>query len=108
MVRTITTEMIVSELRRRLESLYGRRLVRVILFGSQARGNAESESDIDVLVVLHGSVNAGEEIARTGGILTELSLKYDAVISCTFISDDRYLTENSPLLLNVRREGIVL
>jgi uncharacterized protein len=38
-------------LRRRFEVLYGERLVRMVLFGSQAQGDAQPEPDIDVLVV---------------------------------------------------------
>ena len=41
---------------------YGDRLVQLVLCGSQARGNAEPGSDIEVLVVLWGEVNAGQEI----------------------------------------------
>jgi predicted nucleotidyltransferase len=101
-------KLILGEFQGQLESLYGERLARLVLFGSQARGEAESGSDIDVLVVLEGSVNPGEEIARTGAITSALSLKYDVVISCTFMSADRYRTGQSPLLLNVRREGVPL
>jgi hypothetical protein len=36
-------------------------LHRVILFGSRARGDADAESDMDVLVVLNNSVNPWEE-----------------------------------------------
>jgi predicted nucleotidyltransferase len=36
---------------RRFEVLYSERLVRMVLFGSQARGDAQPEPDIDVLVV---------------------------------------------------------
>ncbi|MBI2941013.1 MAG: nucleotidyltransferase domain-containing protein [Chloroflexi bacterium] len=100
------TRMILTELRRRFEALYGPRLVRLVLFGSHARGDAEPESDIDVLVVLEGAVDPGEEISRTGRAVAELSLKHDTVISCTFVSRDRYLNEQSPFLMNVRREGI--
>lgn len=101
-------QLILIELRRCFEVLYAERLVHLVLFGSQARGDAEPSSDIDVLVVLKGQVSPGEEIARTSEIKAALSLQYDVVISCTYVSADRYATERSPLLLNVRREGIIV
>lgn len=97
---------IVAELRRRLEELYGPRLVRLVLFGSQARGDAEPGSDIDVLVVLKGEVSPGEEIRRTGGIVADLSLANDVVVSCVFMDEHRFIHRNGPLLRNIRREGI--
>ena len=99
---------ILSELQKSLAALYGEQLVHLLLFGSQARGDAELGSDIVILVVLKGSVSPGKEIARTGGITAALSLKYDVVVSCTFVSADRYESEQSPLLLNVRREGVAV
>jgi predicted nucleotidyltransferase len=99
---------IVSELRQKLENLYGERLVHVVLFGSQSRGDAVASSDIDVMVVLKGEVSPGKEIVRIGEMTAELSLKYDVVVSCTFISTERYETEKSPLLLNVHREGVLV
>ena len=96
---------LLTELRSRFETLYGARLVRLVLFGSQARGDAEPGSDIDVLVVLEGAVRPGEEIARTGEITAGISLENNVVISCTFISADRFEREESPLMINVRREG---
>jgi uncharacterized protein len=97
---------ILKHLRAELESIYGRRMANMILFGSQARGNAAPGSDVDGLVVLNGDVNPGKEIARTGKTITALSLNYDAVISCVFMSSKRYASEQTPLLLNVRSEGI--
>jgi predicted nucleotidyltransferase len=97
---------IVAELRRRFEALYGPRLVRMVLFGSQARGDAEPGSDIDVLVVLSGEVRLGEEIERTADNVTSLCLEYDAVIACVFMDEDRFTHRNGPLLRNVRREGV--
>jgi len=101
-------KIILAELRRRFESLYGERLVQMILFGSQARGDPEPGSDIDVLVVLRGPVNPGEEIARTGALTASLSLQHDVVISRVFVSAEQFSDEQSPLLLNVRREGVLL
>jgi len=57
---------------------------------------------MDVLVVLKGDIDPGKEIARTGKLVTALSLQYDPVISCVFISSMRYASEESPFLLNVR------
>jgi predicted nucleotidyltransferase len=99
---------ILQELRERLGQLYGARLERLVLFGSQARGDAAPDSDIDVLVVLQGMVTPGAEISRSGPLIAALSLEYDIVISCVFVSSACYQEEQSPLLLNVRREGVLL
>ncbi len=39
-------------------------------------------------------------------IITEINLEYDVLISVHPISEDDYFTINSPLLINVRREGV--
>jgi predicted nucleotidyltransferase len=97
---------ILAELRHRFEAIYGDRMVNMLLFGSQARGDATSESDIDVMVVLKGPVKPGDEISRTGEISAEISLKYDVVISCIFMSAERYATGRNSLIINVHREGV--
>jgi predicted nucleotidyltransferase len=99
---------ILVELRGKLQTLYRERLERIVLFGSQARGDAEPDSDIDVLVVLKGSVQPGTEIDRTSHLVAELSLANNVVVSCVFVSSHRYAAERSPLLLNVRREGVAI
>lgn len=99
---------VLASVRDRLTELYGDRLERVLLFGSRARGDQQAGSDIDLLVVLAGPVTPGLEIARTGPATAALSLENDVVVSCTFISEDRWAHERSPLLLNVRREGVAL
>ncbi|WP_416667585.1 nucleotidyltransferase family protein [Egbenema bharatensis] len=49
---------ILEKLRCSLEQLYGKQLVRLVLFGSQAREDADQDSDIDVLVVLNREVDS--------------------------------------------------
>ena len=99
---------ILGELRSGLQSLYGERLLRLVLFGSHARGDAVPGSDIDVLVVLRGPVQPALEIERTGQSKAKLCLEYGEVISTTFVSGKHYETERSPLLLNVRSEGVLV
>jgi predicted nucleotidyltransferase len=99
---------LLSELRRRLEDLYRDRLVRVVLFGSQARGEGEPWSDLDVLVVLKGPVRAGDEIRRTSAPVAELCLRNNVVISRLFVDEAAFMASDNPLLENVRAEGIEL
>lgn len=96
----INLKPILTCLKQELSHLYGDRLQNLTLFGSQARGDAEPGSDIDVLVVLKPPVNPGEEIKRTGKAIADLSLEY--------MDETHYQTRNGSLLRNIRKEGVLL
>jgi len=99
---------ILTELRSQFEILYGDRLTQMVLYGSQARGDAHPDSDIDVLVVLKAPVQIGEEIDRTIPIVADLSLQNEVVISCNFMNEERFTNYQGPLLRNIRKEGILI
>ncbi len=86
--------------------MYGRRLKSIILYGSWARGDATEDSDIDVVIVLEGKIGIGKEIDRMIDIITEINLKHNVLISVYPVSERGYSKVNSPLLINVRREGM--
>jgi len=99
---------ILKEYRTRLEETLGENLDSIVLYGSQARGDAEEGSDIDVLCVMKKSFDYGELILRTSEITAEISLKYDVVLSRSFARLEDYETRQTPFLLNVRREGVAV
>ena len=97
---------LLEELHSGLARLYGDRLKRALLYGSWARGKATEDSDVDVVVVLADSVVPGREIYRMLDLVIELDEKYDTLISVYPVSEEDYLVTQSPLLVNVRREGV--
>lgn len=93
-------------LRAGLECLYGARLKGVFLYGSHARGNAEPDSDVDVLIVLDRVRNYSDEIDRTSELISGLSLECGLTISRVFASEARWETDQSNFFLNVREEAV--
>jgi uncharacterized protein len=98
---------ILVTLHQAFNGLYDDRLSHVILFGSQARNEAQPDSDIDILVVLKGDVDSWTEIKRTGDIVSQLCLDYSVVICCIFISEIQYQAQQTALLRNVSQEGVI-
>ncbi len=99
---------LLEELRQGLEELYGERFVRLVLYGSQARNEATEDSDIDVMVILRGTISPGNEIFRMGGLVTELNLKYDELIAAFPISELDFKQRTTSFMNNVRKEGIAV
>ncbi len=95
-------------IRNYLQQEYQTNLDCVTLFGSQARGEATESSDIDVLIVLTDLPSASQEIQRTSQFFAQFCLDHQVLVARLFLSRSRFETENSPLLRNIRRDGIVL
>ncbi|MFN0117575.1 MAG: nucleotidyltransferase family protein [Elusimicrobiota bacterium] len=97
---------ILKEFRGKIELLYGSQLANIILYGSWARGQATEDSDIDIVVVIKGHIKPGEEIDRMIEIITDLNLQHGVLLSVYPVSEKNYTDLQSPLLRNIRREGL--
>lgn len=95
------------ELKQGLAELYGERLMAVYLFGSYARGDYRESSDIDVMIVLLDYENYGAEIDRTGELISRLSLDYGTSISRVIMKEIQWQRSDTPLLRNIRAEGVL-
>jgi len=105
---TATLRQILTEFRQGLEKIYGPRLAGLVLFGSQARGDALADSDIDVMVVLDGPVSPLEEARRISRFRGDLCLRHSVVITCVYTSAEEAQAADSPLLQNIRAEGVTV
>jgi hypothetical protein len=91
----------------RLESECGDAIRRVILYGSKARGDADVESDTDLLIVTAD----GNVIPRIEKIECDFDFENDAGISSIVVSQQKYhfwQDVKHTLYVNIRRDGVEL
>ncbi|MCP3962488.1 MAG: nucleotidyltransferase domain-containing protein [bacterium] len=92
--------------KRGLERRYGDRLQGLYLFGSHARGESETDSDVDLLIVLDDVPDYVAEVRRVGKLISPLALRYEISISSVFLSKSDWLEADGPFYANVRRDAI--
>ena len=82
----------------------------LLLYGSTARGERSSESDYDILVLTDGMLAASyQDVLR--GVVYDIALDHDVVISLVFVSKDHWQLPSvcvTPFHRNVESEGITL
>jgi len=80
---------------------------KVILFGSQARGDAREDSDWDLLVLLNKEKrNFSEDYDRYGYPFSEIGDKYGAYVSVKIYTEKDWNRYPSIFRYNVENEGI--
>ena len=105
----LTLRHALREARERLHAIYGDRLQRIVLYGSQARGDATEESDVDLLVVLQGPIeNQYQEIKRAGAFWGDFVSRYGLYFSVKPYTAEEYQDLRRPFIRNVHEEGIEL
>jgi predicted nucleotidyltransferase len=97
---------LLAELKKGFTELYGERLKAIYLFGSYARGDFDESSDIDVMIVLSDYQSYGAEIDRSGELVSQLSLDYGISISRVIMKELQWQNSDTPLLRNIRMEGV--
>jgi predicted nucleotidyltransferase len=80
---------------------------RMILFGSQARGDARPDSDWDLLVLLNKEKKTFEDEDTYGYPFAEMGLKYKTYISVKMYTEkDWNKRKPTPFYKNVEQDGI--
>ncbi len=93
-----------------LMKMYGGRLERVVLYGSQARGDARPDSDYDVAVFLNGMNGDSDrwtELDRLAALRVKFLDETGAFFDARPYAATAY-PERSPLMHEIRREGVTL
>lgn len=81
---------------------------KTILYGSEARGDAQVDSDIDLLILLDGDHLALERELEITRHLYEVEVETGVIISPMVVLRRVWERITTPFSINVMKEGIVL
>lgn len=102
-------QMVLGELVEGILSILKSQVIRIVLYGSVARGTNTAESDVDIALLLNGNLSRETE-DKLSDLIVDLNLKYDIVLSVIDIDYEMFKKweKVTPFYKNVNEEGVVL
>ena len=101
-------EELLNQIKDRLRDVHGERLQGIILYGSEARGEAEPDSDIDLMVLLRGPIELWNDIRTNVHALYDLQLEVIRPIHTIPVDIEIFQAGEYALYRNAKREGIFI
>jgi predicted nucleotidyltransferase len=106
---TATEDKALTDLKESLQTFLGNRLVRLVLFGSRARGDYSGESDFDVAILVRGLTR--ELKNQILDKVSEIEFECLTPFSVLVFSEDEFnhlKRRERRIALDIEREGIPL
>lgn len=98
-----------SALKERMGALVGQDLVKLVLYGSRARGDAEPDSDVDVAIIVRGLDRAMKD--RIFRAVAEIEVDLLVPLSTLVLSEADYhglIERERRIALDIEKEGVPL
>jgi predicted nucleotidyltransferase len=101
-------EEVLKKIKPRLQAAFPERLRGVLLYGSEARGVARADSDLDLMVLLEGPLRLGKDLNGIVTALYPLQLELDRAIHALPVAMETYEAAEYGLYREAKREGVLL
>lgn len=92
-------------------AVYGNDIVKIVLYGSYARGDYEKDSDIDIVAIVQGKrAELQQRLKNVWEVSSDLELEYGTIISPTVIPFEEFekFKDDLPYYKNILNEGVNL
>lgn len=101
--------MILKKISEIYRTVYGEDIVKMVLYGSYARGDNQDDSDIDIVAIVRGErSDLQERLKMVWDISSDLELEYGTIVSPTVIPLSEYekYKDDLPYYRNIQNEGV--
>ena len=102
-------DVITSEVIDSYRRVFGSDIVKIVLYGSYARGNYDEDSDIDYVAIVSGDrLDLQERVKQVWNDVIATSMDLDVIISPTVVPFDEFEKYKYvlPYYRNIEQEGI--
>ena len=102
-------DVLLKEIAAIYRKVFGDDIVKIVLYGSYARGTFDAESDIDIVAIVKGEREELQRKLREVWILSSnLEMEYETILSPTVIPYEEFEKYRNvlPYYRNIEEEGI--
>jgi predicted nucleotidyltransferase len=102
-------EQILIDLKKRLQEIAGDRIVRMVLYGSRARGDYSEGSDTDIAVIVRGLSREMKDTMLNR--VADVEIEYLRSLSTLILSEEDFLLlkkRERRIAMDIDKEGVPL
>lgn len=102
-------DLILQQMAEIYRSVYGEKIVKIVLYGSYARGDYQADSDVDIVAIVRGErTNLQQQLKEIWDVSSDLELEYGTIVSPTVIPFEEFekYKNDLPYYKNIQNEGV--